>query len=234
MDIEDLIPHIEFKSILNTLELLKNYHLKASHNGSLREACPARLLFSTGRVFEGYIVDIKNEFNTIVMVDLNGVASDELRVSLLSASGIEAVEFDQFEKVYQLFSDNDLLEGIGEAPSILSLKKEFEHAKTLFNDSVFSATIFDIPFEDFRDNAIASWSLKELVQLLENFIEREDLDNDFKTAFVDSIDKINVVKADKKTLSVNDRTLQISLNVSRGKQGVPSSDELYTFLYDNL
>ncbi|VAW84195.1 hypothetical protein MNBD_GAMMA16-60 [hydrothermal vent metagenome] len=238
MQIKDLIPHIEFKGVTKTLESLAAYHMEASRKGNLYNTCPARFYLRSGRIIEGYIVNYKrktdNDVVAFVVQPLSSepCAGQSMGVSVIEASSIEGIDFDRFEKVYQLFSSNDLLEGLGEPPSILSLKKEFENLKLIFDENLAADISFKIDFEDFRDNDKGCWALKEMIKNFKQLIDCDEIDDDFKSAFRDGVQVIHVVNAEKKNFTLTNQNLQLSIDTSIGIQGVPTSSHMYQYLYN--
>lgn len=232
MNVTALVPHIAFESIFETLKKLNHYHLSCFKQGEFKDVCPARLFLKTGRCLEGFIVDFND--TTIVMVTSQNLVDENLRVTQTSVSAIEGVELDQFEKVFDLFNDKKMQIGIGEIPTMLSIKKMIALLSDEPKNSHLLNIEMSVDYDGFKANDKGIWALHQFTSNLSKFVQLDGVDEDFVSAFSEAIDKIKIVPDLHQQISLNRRILTITVNITKGLQGVPSEKMLYDYLVEQL
>jgi len=236
VQIKDVISKIEFKNISETLRSLCAYHTELSSRGELNNACPVKIFLKTGRTSVGFILNYTPESRSLVLVNNANLTATSSGLSILDVSSIEGVELDQFEKVYQFFPSTDVLEGIGDPPTIFGLEKDAAKLKTIAEKNLFSDLDIVIDREEFKNDETtkSGWALNEAIKNLRSLVEYKEFDDEFESEFVSSVEKLHIVSAKEENISLENKTLLLSLNCSQGIQGVPSASEIFDFLYNNL
>jgi hypothetical protein len=236
MQMLDILPHLNFTSISEAINLIRPQHIEAIKNKDLKSTTTVRIFLNSGRSLEGYILDTDgNSSHSLTLIE-GDAAMDDVSVSLVNISDIESFEFTQMSKVYQLFAGDKLYEGLGEPPTKLNLKKEHEAVINKFKEGPFSGVAVDINIEDFlkADAQKAGWSVIEIFKSLTSFLEHKDIDEDFVSAFKEKVDTITIVNSEQQKLALSGEKFEISIDTSKGIQGAPKSNNIYDYLYGAL
>ncbi len=234
MDIQSLLPYVGTSKIKNILEVVYGIHKQSLDNKSLNSSFQVNLTFTSGLNAQGYIIGLDTGSRMLTLANFSN-NNQSYYVQYLELDGIQSVGIEHFEKNIEKFCNNQIPEGIGEPPTVLALKREFQEIKKTLQNTFYSNLEVNINWAEIdKDTPRTIWAIDGILKQLLQFKNLIENDTYLIEAFNESIRLITIIDSEANKMSIDQGIFTISFIFSNGLINVKKAEAIKEFLSENL